>query len=303
MTTAGTVTQVAMKRILYLTDFSPSSEAALPFAAAVARQYGGSIEVLHALTPVIPESCSEAAQADEELAEIEMKNIRPRIADIPCETRMIRGKNLWDAIDETIREHRIDLLVAGTHGRTGLPKLLLGSVAEEVFRRSPVPVLTVGPHVRSNVGGHTRFERVLFATDFSPESEAGAPYALSLARENKAELILLHVMPEAKAHSTEGVNAFEASVAKAVDGLRQIVSADTALYNKSEVLIEYGEPAERIVEVAKERDVDLIVLGVRDAAAHLGAATHLERATAHKVVTHAACPVLTVRDSKVDGRT
>jgi len=141
-----------------------------------------------------------------------------------------------------------------------------------------------------------RLDRVLFATDFSSESEAAVPYALSLAQENHAHLILLNVMRKIEGRNPAEVKAFEASVARTIDRLYQMVPSEAALYNPPEMVVEYGEGADRIVEVARERDADLIVLGVRNAAGHLGAATHLERATAHKVVViHAACPVLTVR--------
>jgi len=288
----------AIKNVLYLTDFSASSEAALPFAVAMARHNAGSVEVLHVLTPVIPESCHDAVKADEALAEAEMKKIRPRIVGVPCQTTMAEGVGLWDAIERAILQHHIDLIVLGTHGRTGVPKLLLGSAAEEVFRRSPVPVLTVGPGVRNAAGNTPRFDRVLFATDFGSESEAAAPHALALAHEKDAQLILIHVMRKKEGLNPAEFRTFDASVAQAINELYQIVPGDTPLGNPAEVAIEYGDPADRIVEAAKERKADLIVLGVRNAAGHLGEATHLERATAHRVVIHAPCPVLTVPASE-----
>ena len=295
MTSTQAAMPATLKNVLYLTDFSPSSEAALPFAVAAARKYAGSIEVLHVLTPAIPESCPGAVQADEELAEAEMKRIRSQVTGIACETTMARGIGVWQAIDRALREHHIDLIVAGTHGRTGVPKVLLGSVAEEVFRRSSVPVLTIGPLVPNHLANSARFDRVLFATDFSPASETAAAYARSLARENRAHLILVHVMEKPGSRNPAGMKTFEGSVARTIDRLYQIVPNNAALDNPVEVVVEHGEPADRIVEVARERNADLIVLGVRSAAGHLGAATHLDRPTAHKVVIHASCPVLTVR--------
>ena len=197
-----------------------------------------------------------------------------------------------------IEDDEVDLIVLGTHGRTGAEKLLLGSVAEEIFRRSPVPVLTIGPGVHTSVHNGGRFRRVVFATDFTPESLAGAPYAVTLAQENQARLLLLVVMR--KPHSVEenDKRLFEMSVAEAMHRLYEIIPHDAKLEFPPQVAVEYGEPADRIVEVAKQRDADLIVMGVRAAAGRLGAATHLERATAHKVVVHAACPVLTVRGNQ-----
>jgi len=301
MTSTQIAAPVTIRNVLYLTDFSPSSEAALPFAIAVARKYAASVEVLHVLTPVIPESCSDAIKADEALAEAEIERVRPRIVGVRCKTTLARNMGLWEAIERAIMEHHIDLIVAGTHGRTGVPKLLLVSVAEEVFRRSPVPVLTVGPHGRENTANCTRFNQVLFATDFSTESEAAAAYAVSLAQENSAHLIVLNVMRKSGPRNPAEVKAFEASVAWTTERLYQSVPSDAALCNPAEIVVEYGEPADRIVEVARERGSDVIVLGVRNATGHLGAATHLERATAHKVVIHSPCPVLTVRPRETGG--
>ena len=110
----------------------------------------------------------------------------------------------------------VDLIVLGTHGRTGAEKLLLGSVAEEIFRRSPVPVLTIGPGVRSSTHNAGRFRRVLFATDLSPESLAAAPYAITLAQENQARLALLLVMRKPDSPSNGDKRLFDMSVAEAI---------------------------------------------------------------------------------------
>ena len=115
-----------------------------------------------------------------------------------------------------------------------------------------------------------------------------------MAEENQARLILLHVMRP----STTPLSEREAqdALSNATFQLHEIVPASAELWCTAEAIVREGNPAEKILEVAKEKGADLIVLGVRDRGTHLGAATHLERATAHKVVAHAACPVLTVRD-------
>ncbi len=293
-------TKNKIKNVLYLTDFSQTSGSAQAYALTVARKYGATVHALHVLTPVIPESCAEAVKADEDLADAEMRKVKLQMGDVASTTIMSHESSVWAAVERAIRENHIDLIVLGTHGRTGAPRLLLGSVAEEIFRRSPVPVLTVGPASHSNALKDIRFERVLFATDFSPASRAAVPYVLSLAREKSTQLVLLHVMPKL-ATPDRGLDRnrekqFEVSVAEAINELYQIIPS-CEVYSPPEVAVEYGEPAERIVEAAKERGADLILLGIRNAAAHLGAATHLERPTAHKVVVHAHCPVITVRAS------
>ena len=206
---------------------------------------------------------------------------------------IVRGESVWSGIQQILASCDADLLVVGTHGRTGAMKLLLGSVAEEIFRRSRVPVLTIGPSVQKGAHGGGQFHRVMLATDFTPEATGAAPYAISMAQEHQARLLLLNVMrnPDPKAADRKTQD----SVANVMHQLYEMVPEAAELWCRPEATVRFGNPADCILEAATEHEADLIVLGVRDAAGHLGAATHLERTTAHKVVAHAVCPVLTVR--------
>jgi len=294
-------TQIRLQNILYLTDFSGASEAALPFAVTLARAYGANVHALHILLPTpypyaysAPGLIAAALEAEEENAQAEMQKVDSQLTGLQHETDVERGTRIWPEVEQAIQEDNIDLVVVGTHGRTGANKLMMGSVAEEIFRRSPVPVLTVGPNVRSGAHKGGRFHRVLFATDLTPESLARAPYAVSLAQENQALLLLLLVMPKPAYPSADDKKRLEMCTSEAMQCLSDIVPDDANLEFSWEAVVEYGEPAERIVEVAKQRGVDLIVLGVRKAT-HMDAAVHLGSAIAHKVVAHAPCPVLTAR--------
>jgi nucleotide-binding universal stress UspA family protein len=298
MKTAEAGTRIAVKNILYLADFSEPSEAALPFAAAIAREFGATIHALHVLIPTpavytVPDAAASILEAEEETAQAGMARVDAQLTGVPHVTSVVRGVGVWPVFEQQIVESKADLIVLGTHGRTGAQKWLLGSVAEEVFRRSEVPVLTIGPLVPSGVHNGAHFRRVLFATDFTPESLAAAPHAISLAEENEGRLILLHVLPEPR--SQEGIRPSGTSVANAMFELYELVPREAEVWCRPEAVVEHGEPAERILWAAGERDADLIVLGVRGAAGRLGAATHLGKTTAHKIVAHAKCPVLTVR--------
>jgi nucleotide-binding universal stress UspA family protein len=290
--------RVALKNIRFLTDFSEPSERALPFALAMAREFGAKLHALHVMIPqpytyTTPELMDLAIKTQEECAENSMQQVDAQMAGLVHRIGIMRGTGVWPSVAEAVNESSADMLVLGTHGRTGSQKLLLGSVAEEIFRLAAVPVLTIGPEVRSSTHTGARFRRVLFATDFSDESRAAVPYAISLAQENQAELVLLHVIPQRKG-SEEGVPS-EISVANAMHELYEMVPPDAELWCRPEPTVRYGEPALTILATAEELGTDLIVLGVRSAQGRLGAATHLERAVAHKVVSHAKCPVLTVR--------
>lgn len=299
MTTTAAVSElIALKNILYLTDFSEPSEQAVPFAVGIARQFGASVYSLHVLLPepytyTTPLMSVEALEAEEENARSGMQRVRAQFAGLPHEAIVERGLGIWEAVEQLIRSHKVDLIVMGTHGRTGASRLLWGSVAEEVFRRSPVPVLTIGPGVRTLPHGGVRFRRVLFASDFTPASLTAGPYAVSMAKHNDAHLVLLHVVPMSEQDKDE--KEFEDSVAHVIQRLYDVVPQDVNLAAPAEVVVEYGQAAERIVEVAKNRNADLIVLGIRGVARHLAAATHVEQTVVHQVSSQAPCPVLTVQ--------
>jgi nucleotide-binding universal stress UspA family protein len=174
----------------------------------------------------------------------------------------------------------------GTHGRTGLSKLVLGSVAEEVFRKAPCPVLTVGPHAPMARPG-SGLQAVLFATDFSADSARALPYALSAAREFGAELTLLHVLEpgEEMAGDRAGRDA------RLQERLQQMLGSEAGQVRVRTELAG-GDPAERIVEAAAQRGAGFLVLGLK---APQMFADRLPWLYAYRIVSQAPCPVLTVR--------
>jgi nucleotide-binding universal stress UspA family protein len=303
MTTIPVGSRIPLTNILYLTDFSAPSEAALPFGVSVAREYGAALHALHILTPTAlayttPELATATLEGQEEAAEIEMQRIESRLAGVSHDSTVRRAFDVWPAVEDAILEFKADLIVLGTHGRTGAQKLVMGSVAEEIFRRSPVPVLTIGPAVNRGLHGGARFHRILFATDFTPDSLAAAPWAISMAQENQAHLVLLNVLRQRDVLSNE--RFAEETVAHSMYQLHEIVPPSAELWCRPEAFVQYGDPARKILEVAQERGADLIILGVREATGYVGATTHLARTTAQNVVAHAHCPVLTVRGQRVD---
>jgi len=298
MNASVTGARIQLKNIIFLTDFSEASEAALPFAMAIAREYGAAVHALHVLLPeafmyTSPEATMVSIEAQEECAVAEMQRTDSQLAGVVHEGNVVRSAEMWTAVAEAIEGTHADLLVLGTHGRTGAQKVMLGSVAEEVFRKSPIPVLTIGPRARSGLHGAARFHRVLFATDFNSESKAAAPFAVSLAQENQAQLILMHVLDGGREQTGRGRPG--KSIADAMHALLEMVPPDAELWCRPEPVVQYGSPAERILVEAKGRNVDLIVLGVRNAAGRLRVATRLSRSVAYQVVANAPCPVLTVR--------
>ena len=297
-TTLPVSKRIALKNILLLTDFSEPSATALQYATLMARGYGAKVTVLHAVvssmyTYMAGEMSASVLDAEDETAQKEMGKIQAQLAGLPNEVIIRRDTAVWPSLTKVLHEQEIDLIVLGTHGRTGLKKVIFGSTAEEVFRRTTVPVLTVGPAVRRPAHSGAQFQCVLFATDFNSVSNVAASYAMSLAQENQSRLVLLHVLPSPKLGKGNG--SVDLSVAEALHRLQDVRPRDEELWCPPEPVVEHGKPGDQILATAERRGADLIVLGVRgmDRPAELAART--DRATAYEVIAHASCPVLTLR--------
>ena len=289
--------RVSLKNILFLTDFSGPSAAALPFAFSIARTYGSTVHALNVLLPspytyMSPETAMILLDDQEAMAKAEMQKVDAQLMGVPREITIERGIGVWPVLSQVLEKNEIDLIVLERRaGRAA--KGTAWFIREEVFRRSPVPVLTIGPSVRDGAHSAGRFRCVLFATDFHAVSPAAAAYAVSLAQENQARLVLLHVLP--KVVNRKAQKSDERSVAEALHHLHDLVPADAELWCRPEAVVRHGEPAEEILTIAKEDKADLIVLGARGADSLAAVSSHLARATAYKVVVNATCPVLTVR--------
>jgi len=287
----ATSTSISLKNVMFATDFSRRAGSALPYALSIARSYGSRLVVAH----VMPEEFGLPVAAREGLAALgaapKRENpeglvaLEKKLSAVPHEIQMRTG-DVWTELSEMICAREIDLIVIGTHGRTGVGKVLVGSVAEKIFRHASCPVLTIGPEVSGEPESIGDLHEILFATDFSDESLAALPYAISLAQHDRARLYLLHIAPDPLSFETEEL---------VQSRLSDLVPDGAELLCKPKALVEYGRPAEKILELAEELGTDLIVLGVKRTPIHFELSPHLPQATAYKVVSHATCPVLTVR--------
>jgi len=286
-------TRITLKNILFATDFSQAADAAAPIAIQIARRYGAKVYGVHVnrsddYTGVAPNAWAAMAEAAEKETKEDAGRLNGQLQGIEHEVVIGEG-NLWEVLSNVIQQKEIDLVVVGTRGRTGFGKTLLGSVAEQILRQSPCPVLTVGPHVNPWSDEYVKMREIVYATDLATDTPVAAPYAISLAQENQAHLVLLHVIEDPKpgdlVDSPEGVNLKARK-------LQQLVTEQAGLWCEPTYIVEQGPAAEKILDVAKRRHTDLIVMGARPAK---GLATHLNIGTVHKVVSQATCPVLTVR--------
>ena len=283
------------KNILLATDFSPASSRALEYAASLARRYGSAIYLTHIISldgyplmaPEYAASSLQKMRAEAELGFRELLKSGLLIA-LPYKA-VIQEGNLWPSLEELIKKYEIDLVVVGTHGAGAVRKVLIGSGAEEIFRKAKVPVLTVGPSTAIDPQYEVEFKNILFATDFGKSAEREAAYALSLAQEHCSRLRLVHVFPHPEAYG-ESVLALEKENSMAQ--LRELVPAETELHCKLDFEVPVGEPVEQILQIAKETKADLIVMGAKARKSLAGNVPHTK---AYRVVCGAQCPVLTVR--------
>jgi nucleotide-binding universal stress UspA family protein len=279
----------SFNRILLVTDFSSSSETAVPFARLLAEHYGATVFVAH----VIPESApktvvpSPAApgEGDEArgAAEAQMRKFLTEnpLGEVPVETIIGQGP-VADVLATVIQEKKNDLVVIGTHGRSGVGKLVLGSVAQRIFNIASCPVLSVSARARKSWRAAEKFARILYATDFSADSLQALPYALSLAKVGNAELLVLHasaepLMPEMLREYDKRLNA--------------LVPPEAKMWCKSDTIVLVGNPVHSILKAAAEHNADFIVIGAHPAAGML----HVPLTTPYQIVAHAHCPVLRVR--------
>jgi nucleotide-binding universal stress UspA family protein len=300
--------KLSFRHILHATDFSEASEKALHFALTIAHRRGAELLIVHALPPLsegnvpldpLPRELDrpllEAEEQMEQLGEFR------ELQGVSYRTHIAHGR-VWEVLSAEMQREKTDLLVVGTHGRSSLQKLAIGSVAEEVLRSADCPVLTIGPRVESTEETWA-LHTILVATDFGPASAKALQYAISLAQEYESRLVLVHMVPP--------MPLADAAYAPAVFAADDLLQWREAIRRESEkklkALIPPGTLAkqplyvvgmdflpEGILCAAADHAADLIVMGAnRGTSPRI--ASHIPWALTHHVICEARCPVLTVR--------
>jgi nucleotide-binding universal stress UspA family protein len=303
---------IQIRHILCCVDFSDFSRRALDHAVAIAKWYDARLTVMYAYSipmaalasaPLLSPAPMEVAvlsPTDRESLRRQLVECLPRsAAGIPIDCRVVEG----DVATEILAAAgTADLLVVGTHGRSGFERLVLGSVAERLLRQARCPLLIVpraSPDATDTVP--QLFHHIVAAIDFSPSSDHAAAFAISLAEEADADLTLVHALDLSPAVETWIVES-EAGTSRLRHWqhdvsvrLHDLVPSDAGTYCHIEEQVEAGSASRVILDVAAARRAGLIVIG-----AHGGGS--LDRlfvgSTAQRVVREAACPVLIVRASE-----
>lgn len=301
---------IDVPRILCPVDFSDVSRRALAYAAATARWYQSELTVLHVvpelvsadvLPPLAQAHVGGATVADLDrpalLASVEAF-VDSTVRSIPPARVVLRDEpDAAQAILDEASAAAASLIVMGTHGRTGLDHLIVGSVAEQVLRHARVPVMVV-PRQASHVtaAGDVDFDSIVCAIDFGEASRRAARWAVSLAEEADGRLSMVHVItvpPEGQPHEP-GMSDEQAHAAVVADGLtrlRALVPPEVRPYLRPETVVEEGNPARVILDLADDRLADIIVLGVQERSAF---DRLLRGSVTHAILHEATVPVLSV---------
>jgi len=304
---------IEIRRVLCPIDFSDFSRRALDHAVAIAKWYKSTITVMHVRPILAPAAYAPGSSAlsstaltpkerDDLLASMKRFAEAEAGSTVPIEFELYEG-NTAGAILAKADEMHCDMLVMGTHGRSGFEHLVLGSVTEKVLRRAGCPVLSV-PRLAADAvpAPPVLFRRIVCAIDFSECSMHALDYALSLAQEANAQLLVVHVIevppdlpPDVHETILGGPHSLREYIAAAEEDrrgrLQDAIPEHMRMRGAVETVLATGKAYREILHVAAEREGDLIVIGTHSGVAH----RLFFGSTAQHVVRQASVPVLTLR--------
>ena len=294
---------MAFTKIMCPVDFSPGSQQAMRTAVRIANEHDAELVLAHSwhLPPVafsgeyvyatdIVQTVSDDAQRALEGAVSEARKLGARRVT----SKMLNGLPWQQIVDAAQRETGLGLIVIGTHGRTGLSRVLLGSVAELVVRHAPCPVLTIRP-----ANEPTPYTHVLCPVDLSKPALEAMNLAAKLVKPGATGITLLHVLELPVSYTGElPIPDFHRDLDARSAALLDRWTADLKAKVSVPVvqLSRIGRPGAQILaELEHDRTFDLVVMGSHG---HTGIARMLLGSVAEKVVRHARCPVLVAHGTK-----
>jgi nucleotide-binding universal stress UspA family protein len=306
---------VRFTHILCPTDLSDASSRSLTYAATLARWYQAKLTVLH----VVPSFDPMSVRAGDLSAPVRvvypvsregvLERLRQTVdgagaASLGAALLAEAGDPARTIVDQAVALGA-DLVVLGTHGRSGFERLFLGSVAEKALRKAPCPVMTVPPHATSPLRTDVRFSHILCPIDFSGPALQALGFALDLARQSEGTVTLLYAIEwlteDGPPADTEAkISEYRQMMMGDIrERLRALVAREVPTPSTLKEVVVLGRAHREILRVAAETSADLIVMGAQGRGA-VGLA--LFGSATQQVVRAAECPVLTVRSVMAEGR-
>jgi len=302
---------VEFTHILCPIDLSEASVRPLTYAAALARWYDARLTVLHVVPtfdpitvrPVTVDGTVEVVQPLPREAVLEglQQVVESAGAGSQDVNLAAEAGDASQAIIDQALTLRADLLVMGTHGRSGFTRFMVGSVAEKVLGHAPCPVLMVPPHVTEVLPTEVRFGNILCPMDFSSSAEQAFGFALDLARQADGTVTLLHVIEwlaeeEPRPHARFDIPEYRGHLTTtAHDRMVALAAGESRTWSKIQDKVVFGRAHRQILSVADEISADLIAMGAQGLG---GFGLALFGSTMQQVVRAAHCPVLVIRSAE-----
>lgn len=293
---------IRFNNILAAYDFSENGDHVLEAASRLARDSKARLHIIYVQVihddPFMPVAAGPHHERIAESLDARISAIQQGADSLPVESRVVRAVSAAPAVTEAATEIDADLIVVGTHGRRGLRRLVLGSVAEEVVRTAPCPVLTVHKSDKTEVLTPGPDAEILVPVDFSTHSLSVIPMARELAAVSGARLRLLHVVEEVIHPAFYNAGAFsiydlQPDVEdRALEHLKEAYSRQFGPAVPVVFEVVTGHPAVEIVETVAAHGSGMIVMATHG----LGGMAHVFLGSvAERVVRTAGCPVLTAK--------
>jgi nucleotide-binding universal stress UspA family protein len=286
---------VRIQRILCPVDFYPASERAVSYAVKLAKNYESQLILLHVVAPILPHAYEfpmdlknvVKALTEESTRRLQRLSKRAKAAKVPVEC-FVRTGGIHREIKKIVSSAKIDFVVMGTHGRRGIERWVLGSVAEQLMRSIKAPLLTIGKTKKAEMAPPV-IRRILVTTDFSEGTSEAMAYAFSIAQECQAQISILHVIGDIGADTSGEYR--EILITELGDQLAKLIPDEARMWCDVKTRVETGLPFQVILRILEKENIDLLVMNV-----------HRKRhrnhslldSTAERVVRAAPCPVLMI---------
>ena len=274
--------------ILFATDCSSRDRPSFQLACLFARAWQAKLLIAHA----------DNSQTNPPQVELPGEDIRHQLHEfVPADLEInydhiLRQGDPADVIFELEKEHNVDLIVLGTHGRKGIERMIWGSVAERVIRNAECAVLTLNPHIQESTEMLLEeTNRILVPIDFSVHSYAALDFASALAATTNATITILYV-DEAVAVGKDSSTPLNQEEHRDQTWARLVQVNPTRPAIEHDHKILFGSARDQIAEFANSRHFDLIVLGTHG---RTGVRRVLMGSVAEHVLRNIECPVITVK--------
>jgi len=293
MTIIGNHPSIQLDTVVFATDFSPASQNAGLYASAISVHFQTDLVIAHAFTLLQPALEVEIGMSKPSQQRIDLNHALSLTAEVlpagrgTTEAILLEG-DPSKMVPKFSQLRNKSLIVLGTHGGGAVDRFVLGSTAECILRCSSGPAITIGPRVNILKAGALRIKRILYATDCTSEATHAAPVAVALADTFSAELDVLNVISSNDVDHPEQLHRLQQHFYGEVEAA---VPRHAEQICQPNTFVSVGQPHKEILKHIAEREIDILVLGLRRSA-HLGMRNRTSGA--FPIIVEARCPVVTV---------